>query len=68
MVGGDEGEEEGSDKGVAPNCYRFSSLNLVLREVRSLRGAGTEVQRGGGLSSGLNSKRAQSNSVLHLSS
>ena len=55
---GDEEEEEGeggSDKSVATNCYRFSSLNLFLPEVKSLGVAGTELQRKE-LSSGLNSK------------
>ena len=51
---GDE-EEEGSDKSVALNCYRFSSLNLFLQEVKSLGGAAAEVQRKE-LTSSLNSK------------
>lgn len=54
-VAGDEKEEEGSDKSVALNCYRFGSLNLFLWEVKSLGGAGAEVQRKE-LSHGLNSK------------
>lgn len=59
MVGDEEEEEEeedgGSDKSVALNCYRFSCLNLFLKEVKSLGGAGAEVQRKE-LSPSLNSK------------
>lgn len=51
---GDE-EEEGSDRSVGLNCYRFSCLNFFLQEVKSLEGAGAEVQRKE-LSSSLNSK------------
>lgn len=43
-VVGDE-KEGGSDKSVALNCYRFGCLNLFLWEVKSLGGAGAEVQR-----------------------
>lgn len=42
---GDEEEEEGSDKSVALNCYRFSCLNLFFREVKSLGDAEAEVQK-----------------------
>lgn len=43
-VVGDE-EEDGSDKSVAPNWYRFNHLNLFLQEVNRLGGAEAEVQR-----------------------